>query len=321
MDDFYKILEVSENATQDEIKKNYRKLSLLHHPDKNPGNTEAENKFKSINEAYQILGDNEERERYDMNRRNPFGGGNMRPGMQSGMHPGAGHMDDIFKMFFGGGMPGMGGGMPGMGGGMPPGMGGFPGGNVRIFRNGQAVDVNALNRPPPIVKNVVISLEQAYKGDQIAVQIDRWIFEDGIRKCENETLYITINKGVDDKEIIILREKGNVLDSQLKGDVKLIITIQNSTMFKREGLNLIMEKEISLKESICGFEFIINHLSGKQLRYTSEECKAVKDGVIKSIPNYGMERDSHKGHLCIKFNVKYPDKFTLEQIEQLKEIL
>lgn len=305
MDNLYKILEVSENATQDEIKKNYRKLSLLHHPDKNPGNVEAENKFKNINEAYQILGDEEERRRYDMNKRSPFGGHNM----NHGMNPGAGHMDDVFKMFFGGGIPGMGG------------MGGFPGGNIRIFRNGQAVDVNSLNRPPPIIKNVVISLEQAYKGDQVAIQIERWIFEDGIRKCENETLYITINKGIDDKEIIILREKGNILDSNLKGDVKIIISIQNSSIFKREGLNLFMEKELSFKESLCGFEFIINHLNGKQLRYKSEDGKAIIPGTIKSIPNYGMVRDNHTGNLCIKFSVKYPEKFTLEQIERLKEIL
>ena len=167
-------------------------------------------------------------------------------------------------------MPGMGGfsgmgnmNMSGMGGipGMEQ-MGGFPAGNVRIFRNGQPVDMNTLNKPPPIIKNVFISLEQAYKGDQVPVQIERWLFEDGIRKCENETLYIPIAKGTDDKEMIILRDKGNVMDSNLKGDVKIVITIQNTTMFKREGLNLHMEREITLKDSLCGFDFIINDISG-----------------------------------------------------------
>ncbi len=327
MEDFYKVLGVSETASQDEIKKSYRKMSLLYHPDKNPGNNEAEEKFKKINDAYQTIGDAGERKKYDMTRNSPFGPGmhpgmnggmhpGMHPGMNGGMHPGMhpgmnGGMNDVFKMFFGGQMPG--------GGGGP--MGGFPGGNVRVFRNGQQVNVDNMNKPPPIIKNITISMEQAFKGDQIPVQIERWVFEDGIRKIENETLYVPIKKGIDDKEIIILRERGNTMDANLKGDVKIIISIQNSSGFKREGLNLHMDKEVSLKEALCGFEFIIHHISGKQLRFSNEKGNTIKDGQIKSIPNYGMERDNHKGALCVKFTVKYPEKLTTEQIEKLMEIL
>ena len=303
MEDFYKVLGVSETASQDEIKKSYRKMSLLYHPDKNPGNNEAEEKFKKINDAYQTIGDAGERKKYDMTRNSPFGPG-MHPGMNGGMN-------DVFKMFFGGQMPG--------GGGGP--MGGFPGGNVRVFRNGQQVNVDNMNKPPPIIKNITISMEQAFKGDQIPVQIERWVFEDGIRKIENETLYVPIKKGIDDKEIIILRERGNTMDANLKGDVKIIISIQNSSGFRREGLNLHMDKEVSLKEALCGFEFIIHHISGKQLRFSNEKGNTIKDGQIKSIPNYGMERDNHKGALCVKFTVKYPEKLTTEQVEKLMEIL
>ena len=116
MEDYYKVLGVSDNASQDEIKKAYRKLSLLHHPDKNPGNVEAETKFKNINEAYQTVGDDAERKQYDMKRRNPFGGIPQNAGHagHNGMNP----MNDIFKMFFGGHMSpneeGFSGGMPGM---------------------------------------------------------------------------------------------------------------------------------------------------------------------------------------------------------------
>ncbi len=306
MTDFYKVLDVDENASQDEIKKAYRKLSLLHHPDKNPGDTTSE-KFKAISEAYETLGDIEKRKEYNMLRRNPFMGRQQMDGMSTG------NVDDIFKMFFGGQLPNgihsMGGGFPGMNG------------NIRVFRNGQPVDVNALNKPSPIIKNVVISLEQAYKGDHIPVQIERWLFEDDIRKIENETLYIPIMKGIDDKEIIILRDKGNVLRSDLRGDVKIIINIQNTTNFKRDGLNLYIDKEITLKESLCGFNFIINHISGKQLRFNSDPGIPMRDGLIKSIPEFGLERENNKGCLCIKFIVKYPERLSLEQIIHLREIL
>jgi DnaJ-class molecular chaperone len=326
MEDYYNVLGVDENAGQDEIKKAYRKLSLIHHPDKNPGNLEAEAKFKQINEAYQVVGDENERKQYDMKRRSPFGGIQQNHGHQD--HAGMNQMNDIFKMFFGGQMPqneqGMG-GIPGMGGmpgmGIFQGMGGFPTGNVRVFRNGQPVDMNALNKPPPIIKNIVISLEQAYKGDHVPIQIERWLFEGGIRKCETETLYIPIIKGIDDNEMIILREKGNILSSELKGDVKIVINIQNTTIFKRDGLNLQMEKDISIKESLCGFDFIIHHINGKQLRYTSDAGSPMKDGIVKVISGFGIERENNKGNLCIKFNVKYPEKLTAEQIMRLKEIL
>ena len=313
-DDYYKILEVDEKASQDEIKKAYRKLSLLHHPDKNQGNPEAEAKFKQINEAYQVIGDETERKKYDMSKNNPFGGLNgNHQSSHNGMN-GMNGMNDVFKMFFGGG-----GGIPGMNG--MNSMNGFPMGNVKIFRNGQPVDMNALNKPQPIIKNVVISLEQAYSGDQIPVQIERWIFEDNIRKIENETIYIPIAKGIDDKEIIILRDRGNVIDNNLKGDVKIVIIIQNTTIFKRDGLTLHMDKEISLKESLCGFDFIIQHISGKQLRFNSEAGNPIKDGLVKAIPGFGMTRENNKGNLCIKFNVKYPEKLSHEQMSKLREIL
>ena len=310
MSNFYKTLEVSENASQDEIKKSYRKLSLLYHPDKNMGNSDAELKFKIINEAYQTLGDIDERKQYDMKQNNPFFKMNNNPNVS---HPE--NVDNIFKMFFGSGMSGI----PGMQG-MPPGMQGMPG-NIRIFKNGQSVNINNLNKPPPIIKNVSISMEQSYNGANIPIQIDRWLIEDGVRKCENETVYLPIPKGIDNKEIIILRDSGNVIDNNTKGDIKIIITIENASNFKREGLNLIFNKTITLKESLCGFTFIINHISGKQLRFNSDTGNIIKDNLIKSIPNHGMERDNYKGNLNIKFTIDYPSNLSSEQIEQLEKIL
>jgi DnaJ-class molecular chaperone len=316
--DLYKTLEISENASQDEIKKSYRKLSLKHHPDKNNGSDE---RFKEISEAYQILSDENEKKKYDMKKQFPFSQTNNRGNgnVPHGMNP----MNDIFKMFFNGQQPGMSnmshmGGFPGHPMGGHP-MGGGP--NIRIFRNGNQVNMENLNKPEPIVKKIVISLEQAYTGDQISLDIERWLFEDGIRKCENEKLYIPIHNGIDNNEIIILKDKGNVLDTNIKGDVKVIVSVQNTTHFKREGLNMILEKEISLKDSLCGFAFIIHHLSGKQLRFSNEPGTVMKDGLVKMISNYGFTRNNNVGNLCIKFSVKYPEKLTSEQVKQLQDIL
>ncbi|GBG27527.1 DnaJ family protein [Hondaea fermentalgiana] len=157
-DDYYKVLGVSRDASDAEIKKAYRKLAIKHHPDKNPDNREAaEEKFKAVANAYQVLSDKEKRKIYDQFGKAGLeggmpgggGGGGFSGGMPGGMGgmPGGMHFssaDDIFKDFFGssdpfqaffsGGMGGMGGGMGGMGGGMGgPGiqfqtMGGGPGG-------------------------------------------------------------------------------------------------------------------------------------------------------------------------------------------------
>jgi len=243
MENYYDILNLPENCSEADIKKSYRKLSLIHHPDKNGGDS---SKFQKISEAYETLSDPENRKKYDLSRQNPFGA-NLGPGGNGPVD-----VDQIFKMFFGGNMPGMH-GMPGMA------FAGFPGGmngtNIKVFRNGQPVNMNALNKPTPIIKNITISLEQAYNGDSIPISIERWLIEDGMRKIENETLYIQIPKGLDDKEIIILREKGNMLDNNIKGDVKVIVSIENNTYFKERRFKSIIGKGNYIKRSIMWIRF------------------------------------------------------------------
>src|SRR5690348_17973510 len=90
--DYYSVLGVPASATQDEIKKAYRKLASKHHPDKNPGDPKAAERFKGISEAYQVLGDADNRKKYDDMRRygacGGFGGHGGRPGGNSGARPG-----------------------------------------------------------------------------------------------------------------------------------------------------------------------------------------------------------------------------------------
>ena len=80
------------------------------------------------------------------------------------------------------------------------------------------------------------------------------------KRLEKEKMYVKINKGIDSGEIIIIRNKGNMINETLKGDIKLFIKVENKSDFKREGLNLKLKKTISLKESLTGFKFDIKHM-------------------------------------------------------------
>lgn len=316
MNNYYEILGVSKDASFDEIKKAYRKLSLKHHPDKTGG---EDTKFKEINEAYSVLSDQSQREMYDMKLSGgpnnhgmpqgmPFG---MPPGMHFGMQSGMPfNPNDIMNMFFG------------MGNGMPPGMPPFfQGGNVNIFRNGVPVNVNALQKPIAIIKTLEITLDEAYLGCKKPVEIERWIQEDNVKRIEKETIYVTIPRGIDENEIIILRDIGNVLSETNKGDIKISIKILNETSLIREGLNLIYNKTITFKESLCGFTFDLSYLGNKFFKINNNNGVIIQNGYRKEIPGLGMIRDEHTGNLLIHFNVIYPEKLTEEQIEKLNQIL
>ena len=327
MPDLYKILECPEDATPEVIKKQYRKLSLIHHPDKNPTNSAvAEEKFKNINMAYEVLSDPATKTKYD-NRNNI-------PSPSFNTNSGNGNMDDIMKMFFSSSSSNP------FGGKFPfhVNVNGNTGGNIHIFRNGQPVYMRTADngKPPIIQKKVNISFDTAYHGGQIPIDIERWTTEvstnteegnqsettnnNEIQKTENETVYVEIPKGIDTNEVITIEGKGNMKNG-IYGDVKIIIVVDKHEEFRREGLNLIYEKKISFKESICGFESIIRHINGKQLRYKSDPGQVVRDGTIKTIPGLGMMRNNHVGSMIIKLQVDYSRKLTLEQIKKLNHIL
>jgi DnaJ-class molecular chaperone len=330
-EDLYKILGINENANHDEIKKAYRGLSLKLHPDRNPDPTATE-KFKKINEAYEVLGDEQKRKQYEMERKNPF------TRMSNGMHGGnnMGEMDDILKAFFGG-MPFMGGmggfnmasemeDLNGMGGmpGFPPGfpLGFPPGAQFHVFHNGHPINIaNRFQKPSPINKTLSIDIEQVYNGATIPIDIERWINDNGTKTFEKETLYVSIPKGIDENEIIILKDKGNIVNEQCKGDVKIFIKITNNTEIKRNGIDLIYEKGISLKEALCGFTFEIKFINGKVYTLNNNSGNIITPEYKKIVPNMGLVREGHTGNLIVIFHIEFPEKLTNEQIKLLSETL
>jgi len=286
--DYYKILELENNATHEEIKKSYRKLSLKYHPDRNGGTDNK--KIQEINEAYETLGDPAKKQAYD------FEINFAEQGMQGmrGMHmpfP----MDSIFEqLFFGRDMD--------------------DSPNIRIFHNGMQID-----KPTPIIKTVEIDMDMVLTGGNIPVEIERWIYE-GEKVFEKETIYLDIPKGIDDNELLVLREKGNVR-GKMVGDIKIFIKVNNSTKFQRNGLDLLYEKTISLKDALCGFSFDLKYINGKKYTINNQKGNIIPPNFKKVISNMGLERNGYVGNLIISFHVQFPENLSIENINKMEECL
>jgi DnaJ-class molecular chaperone len=305
--DYYKILNVEKNASQEEIKKNYRKMSLKMHPDKG-GDAD---KFKELNEAFQILGDEKKRKEYDLNLE--FGNRKMNMGFD--MPENMGIPIDILKMMFAGGnIPNN---IPFFNFSQSMNSGNGP--NIRIFRNG-VEQYNPMSKPVPIIKTIEITLEEAYNGVNKPVDIERWIKEEELKRVEKETLYINIPKGSDNNELILLRDKGNIISENNKGDIKIFLKVINNTIFERQGIDLIYKKKISLKEALCGFSFEIKYFNDRTFNIKNEN-NIIKQGCNKIVQGLGLTRGEQSGNLIIMFEIEFPDILSKEQTDKLREIL
>jgi len=314
MADYYEVLGVSKDASESEIKKAYRTLSFKHHPDKGGDIS----KCQQINEAYETLGDPAKKKEYDMRGSNPFpfpfgGGGSGGGGGEFVNMNEFADIQNIFNMMFNrGGMPGM----PGMG---EP--------NIHIFHStngGPGINIfQNMSKPPPIIKNVKLTLYQAYTGISMPVEIEKWVVKDNIKIMETETIYINIPPGIDDNECLIMHGKGNSIQDVISGDVKFTFSIENNTPFVRTGLDLSYHKNITLKEALCGFSFEIIHLNEKNTinLNNSTNVSIIKPNSKKVIPQLGMIRDTTIGNLIIEFTIEFPDALTNEQIKGIEAIL
>jgi hypothetical protein len=213
------------------------------------------------------------------------------------------------------GMPGMQGmpGMPGMPGGFPPGF--------QIFRNGVPINMNQLQKPSPIIKTLPINMEMVLLGGSAPLEVERWIIDNGTKHTEIQTIYVNIAKGIDNNEMILLENQGNVSSEQCKGDIKVFIKIENDTEFQRRGLDLILDKTISLKESLCGFSFELKYINGKGYTINNQTGNIIPNDYQKVIPGMGLTRDNHVGNLIIVFHVEFPPSLTPAQISSLSTIL
>ena len=174
-------------------------------------------------------------------------------------------------------------------------------------------------KPPPIIKKIEIAYENAYNGCNIPILIERWLGNPQFNNIEKETLYVKIPPGIDENEIIVIKEKGNCINDYLKGDVKIFIHIKDHDKFSRSGLDLIIKKTVSLKESLCGFNILVKHLNGKTFNIRNNNI--LYNNSVKTIKNLGFKRDDVIGNLIIEFTIEFPKALTDDQKKKLSEIL
>jgi len=344
--ELYKILEVSPDASEADIKKAYRKLAVKYHPDKNQGDAAAAEKFKEISAAYDVLSDPEKKKIYDT-----YGEEGLKNHMAGGDFSAA----DVFSRFFGGDI--------------------FGGGRQK--RGPRKAD--------DTVYKLGFTLKDLYNGKTKKLKIGRNIIcdgcqgkgctkEDAIKTCttckgtgakvtlrqlgpgmiqqmssactdchatgevidpkyrckkcngekvvaEKEIVEVSIDKGMKSGQKVTIYGKGEQLPGVQPGDLIVVLeeVREPEERFVRQGQDLIYPHKINLSEALTGYEFLITHLDGRVLVMRSQPDEIVKPGDIRVIENEGMPRYKQpfeKGRLFVKFEIVFPTPAQVGKVRQ-----
>lgn len=298
--DFYQILGVTKSSTPDEIKKAYRKLAMQFHPDKNQGNKKAEDKFKEISEAYEVLSDAEKKRNYDMfghagAQGNPFGGQQQggNPFGRSGGHPfGGADINDLFGDIFGEA---------------------FGAGGTRQRNTSQQRSNN--NKGADLRYTLGISFEEAAAGTEKVISFARQI---GSRE-EAAKLSVTVPAGVKDGQRLKLAEEGDKPSSGPAGDLYVIISLNDHLLFKREDADVLLDLPVKYTEAILGTEIEIPTLTGKvQIKIP----QGIYSGQVLRLKGKGFPRIGGigVGDMLVRLLVDTPQKTNSRQKELLEEL-
>lgn len=298
---YYEVLGLNKKASDAEIKKAYRSLSLKYHPDRPDGDAE---KFKSINEAYEHLSDPQKKQQYDT-------GGTQQ----------AGDIDQVFSHFFQGGGPGIrifhsGGGPVGPNGGFPP---GFPADIFGEMMGGNPF-LSQFIKPPTVQCFVNITLEQAFRGCVLPIQYNRFIVRGNNKQDMTMNISVQIPEGIDHENTIVLENQGNEVNGAV-GDVRVVVQVTNNTLFERQDLNLLLHRTITLKEALCGFTFDVYLITGSALTIRNSGSKIIRPGFRQTCHGHGMKRGEKTGDLLIEFTIQFPENLTPEQQVVLRDLL
>ncbi|CAM6014673.1 unnamed protein product [Sphagnum balticum] len=350
---YYNVLGVSKSASQEELKKAYRKLAIKNHPDKG-GDSE---KFKEISQAYEVLSDPEKRDLYDQ-----YGEDALKEGMGGG---GASHNPfDIFESFFGGG------------GGQS-----FGGGSSRGNRRQR--------RGEDVVHPLKVSLEDLYNGTAKKLSLPRNVLcakckgkgsksgassqcsgcqgsgtkitirqlgpsmiqqmqhvcseckgsgevideKDKCGQCKGQkvvqdkkVLEVHVEKGMQHGQKITFEGEADEAPDTETGDIVFVLQQKDHPKFKRKGDDLFVQHTLTLTEALCGFQFPLTLLDGRQLLIKSNPGDIIKPGQCKAVNDEGMPRYQQpliKGRLYLQFSVDFPETGSIspEQCKAIEAIL
>lgn len=304
--DYYKILEVPKNASQEEIKKKYRKLAIKYHPDKNANNPKAEEKFKEISEAYEVLKDPEKRKKYDQLGANwkqyqhAHGGDSagfdwsqfaaaqgrrQSQGAYSDMFGAAGGFSDFFNSIFGG-------------------MGGFQSGG--FGRSSMA------HPGRDYETEMEISLEEAHHGTARIINVN------------GNKIRIKTKEGAYDGQTLRVKGKGEPGNGAPNGDLYVKIKLASHPIFHREGNNLKRKIRIDVLEAVLGGKVELAGLDGK--KFHLKLPAGTDSGKVfrlkgKGMPVYGKAKQF--GDLLVEVQIVVPANLSSEELslfEQIKKI-
>jgi curved DNA-binding protein len=303
--DYYKILGVERKASEEEIKRTYRKLALKYHPDRNPGDKKAEEKFKEINEAYQVLSDPQKRQRYDQmgdsyqrwqQRGAPGGfnwdewaraqgGGNVRVeevDLDDLFGGGLGGFSEFFRRFFGG--------MQDLGG-------------ADALRGRST----ARRAPQSYQYEVAISLREAFMGTARRIEVDGRRLEVKIPAGARTGTRVRVPEAV-------------TAPNGAKGDLFLVIQVMDDPLYERKGDDLYTDVEVDLYKAVLGGEVAVHTLSGNVMLTIPA---GTQSGQTFRLGGRGMPRiknpQSH-GDLYVRVKVKIPRGLSAEQRELFEKL-
>ena len=352
--DYYEILGLAKGASQDDLKKAYRKLAMQYHPDRNPNNKDAEEKFKELNEAYDVLKDDQKRAAYDQYGHAAFaqgGGGGGASGFSShgfDFGGGGGGFSNIFEEMFN-----------------AFGMNGGNGGGA------------ASNQGSDLRFNLTISLEEAFKGSQKTIRVPTFVkcdkcigsgaekgssvktcttcrghgkvqsrqgfmvvervcptcsgagrmIEKPCRPCsgagrkrEEKKLSVSIPAGVDDGTRIRLQNEGEAgVRGGPNGDLYLFISVSNHKIFQREGNNIYCQVPITFVTAALGGSVEVPTIDGAKAKVTIP--LGTQTGTQMRIKGKGMSilRSHSRGDMLIQVILETPSNLTERQKEILKQ--
>ena len=356
--DYYEVLGVSRDADDATLKKAYRALAKKYHPDMNPGNAEAEQMFKEINEAYSILSDPEKRAQYDR-----FGHAAFDPAAGGG---GGGSYDfggfdfgDIFSSFFGGGGNSSFGGFSGFGGGRANGP--VPGDDVgvrvvltfeeaafgckkeitynRVEACGDCRGTGSAKGAAPekcphcqgsgrvtVNRRTFMGVMQAQQTCENCRGTGR-VVKNACKNCSGKgfvrltkKLEVTIPEGIDNGQRIALRGQGSAgRNGGQNGDLIIEVAVRPHPVFEREGNNIYCEIPISIAEAALGADIDVPTLNGKTTKYTIPE--GTQPGATFTLRGEGIAdvNTGKRGNLTFTVTVEIPKGLTEEQKELLRK--